>query len=166
MVEPEIKLRSAQKHYHVGMPSEPCKRWIHPNDRNHQCGRPADHEVHLKGEGMSSCRACPAEVIWAKMVDGTGEPKMKVKKDGSSAPISNPLDPPMDDAVSDELLTSLESAIAAHAVMFSPKTGNGMMLATDTYERARRWWAERRVTFHTSHFSSCPARAQFRETKS
>jgi hypothetical protein len=70
----------------------------------------------------------------------------------------------MSDDETDELLSSIENATAAHAVMLSLSTENGMMLSGATYEKAQRWWAARQVTFHLSHFSTCPARESFRRT--
>lgn len=105
----------------------------------------------------AKCRACPAPVLWATMVDEAGAPKMK---DGKQ--VRNPLDrEPLGQDRSEQVLADPDLMTRTHAVIFSPHTENGMMLTAATLEDARRWFTAGQVSLHLSHFATCPERQRY-----
>lgn len=110
----------------------------------------------MSGE-LGTCRACPAAVRWASMVDEHGAPKLR---DGK--PVRNPLDAAsLGHDRSAQVLADPELMARTHAVLFSPLTGNGMMLTAATLGDARRWFVAGKVSLHLSHFATCPKRDRF-----
>lgn len=99
---------------------------------------------------LGKCRACPAQMIWANMLNVDGTPSLNAK----NVQARNPLDVA-------ELDMAMVTA-ATHAVAFSPGSGNGMMVTAETIEDVRRWVAKGQVTVHLSHFATCPERGRFK----
>jgi hypothetical protein len=102
--------------------------------------------VTVKGK----CRACPAEMIWAQMVEVENhEPKLT----SGGKPVLNPLDvDPLDPAT----VTAL-----THAVAYNPHNAHGIMV-TEANIALVPGWAEAGATFHLSHFATCPERGRFK----
>jgi hypothetical protein len=88
---------------------------------------------------MSACKGCKAEIVWAVMADT-----------GSKHPLDAqpPLDVPQ----------------VGH-VAFNPKTEGAVLVNADNLLEAVRW-EEHGVTFHTSHFATCPESDKFRKRSS
>jgi hypothetical protein len=88
----------------------------------------------------SYCRACPAEILWCTMPGGA----------------RNPLD----------VADTWPPLVGKGIVAYNPATRNGMMVTAENIERAEAW-AQKGVTFHVSHWATCPARKALKEeTKS
>jgi hypothetical protein len=80
------------------------------------------------------CRACGAQMIWARMPSGK----------------LNPLN-----------VEQVEPAAGKGVVAFNPRTGRAVPVIAANLDDCARW-GEHGATFHTSHFSDCPNRGQFR----
>ena len=82
---------------------------------------------------MPKCRACDARMLWATMPSGA----------------HNPLD-----------VEQVVPQVGMGVVAYNPKTGNAQMVtAANILETAK--WADGGVTFHLSHFATCPERERF-----
>jgi hypothetical protein len=80
-------------------------------------------------DDRGTCRSCGASMVWAKM--GSGKP--------------NPLD-----------LETVDQ-LGVGTVAYNPATGSGRALTRDDIDSGRAaTWGERGVTFHLSHFATCP----------
>lgn len=80
------------------------------------------------------CAVCPAEIIWAEMPSGS----------------MMPLD-----------VEQVAPDVAKGVVAFNPRRETATMLSRENIDQAAKW-ASLGVTFHRSHFSSCPARDHFK----
>ncbi len=80
------------------------------------------------------CRACGAPMLWATMPSGR----------------ANPLN-----------VDEVEPEASKGVVAFNPRTGHAVPVTYAEIEHCADW-AEQGVTFHTSHFSDCPARERFK----
>lgn len=87
-----------------------------------------------RSDHAGSCRACGAPMIWAKMPSGR----------------ANPLN-------ADQVPPEVGKGVIA----FNPDTGHGMPVTFSVIDRCAAW-AEAGITFHTSHWSSCPEAHRFR----
>lgn len=87
--------------------------------------------------GGNKCRACGAPMIWARMPSGR----------------LNPLN-----------VDQVQPEPGKGVVAFNPSTGRGVPVINANIDDCARW-AERGVTFHTSHFSDCPERGRFQRPR-
>lgn len=83
------------------------------------------------------CRACGAAMLWAKMPSGR----------------SNPLN-----------AAEVPAEVGKGVIAFNPATGKGLPVTYAVIGDCERWAEQHGVSFHTSHFSDCPKRGQFRKT--
>lgn len=81
-----------------------------------------------------TCRACGARMLWAIMPSGR----------------ANPLN-------AEEVPAELGKGIIA----LNPRTGHGMPVTYAVIENCPAW-SEAGISFHTSHFATCPERRQFK----
>jgi hypothetical protein len=81
---------------------------------------------------MQACRSCGAAIRWAEMPTGARMP--------------------LDDD---------EAMLMAGVVAFNPETGGGHVVRETELETAGEW-RTRGVTFHVSHFATCPNAQQHR----
>jgi len=91
----------------------------------------------LTAEKTAKCRACPAEIIWATMPSGA----------------YNPLD-----------AGEVPCEVGKGVVAYNPATGGGVMVSARNIMQCYGW-AQRGVTFHLSHFATCPERQKFKQEK-
>ena len=83
---------------------------------------------------IGPCRACGAQMIWAKM--GSGK--------------LNPLDAAM-----------VEPEAKKGIIAFNPRTGAGCAVTLKNIEECGAW-ARKGASFHVSHFATCSERQRFR----
>lgn len=81
-----------------------------------------------------TCRACGAPMLWARMPSGR----------------LNPLN-----------VEQVTPEVGKGVTAFNPQTGHGFPITFACIEDCARW-AEQGVTFHTSHFATCPEHARFK----
>lgn len=84
---------------------------------------------------MPTCRGCHVEIQWGKMPTGA----------------MNPLN-----------LDRVAPDVGQGVVAYNPKRGTATMVTAENIMECAKW-AELGVTFHTSHFATCPEREQFRQ---
>lgn len=84
-----------------------------------------------------TCRSCGAYMLWAKMPSGK----------------SNPLN-----------VAEVEPRTKAGVFAYQATTGRGVALKETNIGEVERWKAEG-VSFHLSHFATCPQRGQFRRRR-
>lgn len=91
----------------------------------------------------ATCRACPAPILWALMPPKPPENKRA----------HNPLN-----------VAEVAAEVGKNVIAYNPKTQGGVTVTAENIGECAKW-AAGGVTFHTSHFSDCPARKRFRRKK-
>lgn len=98
----------------------------------------------MKGGELVQCRACPAMMRGAEMPSGS----------------VNPLD--LDEIPLDVVLEGAKGIVA-----YNPANGHGISITKKVRAESADClpvWAEKGVTFHVSHFATCPERKRFKRT--